>query len=140
MNSRTMLECYRQKISVLVFLMGRNPKCLRRVLLPPPSPVLANIPLILTYDVPDTEDVGCTPISGPMLGQYCSPLLIQCRSIVYDADPTLIYHRVCCIPTLRKQCHSTNTVSMLTHSLRRWPVIETALGDCTVFLTAAICW
>ena len=22
---------------------------------------------------------------------------------------------------------------MLTHSLRRWPVIETALGDCTVF-------
>ena len=29
--------------------------------------------------------------------------------------------------------HSPNTVSMLTHSLRRWPVIETALGDCTVF-------
>ena len=22
---------------------------------------------------------------------------------------------------------------MLTHSLRRWPVFETALGDCTVF-------
>ena len=38
--------------------MGQNPKCLRRVLLPPPSPVLANIHSILAYDVPDTEDVG----------------------------------------------------------------------------------
>ena len=46
-----------QKISLLVFLVGQNPKCLRRVLLPPPSPVLANIHSILAYDVPDTEDV-----------------------------------------------------------------------------------
>ena len=38
--------------------MGQNPKYLRRVLLPPPSPVLANIHSILAYDVPDTEDVG----------------------------------------------------------------------------------
>ena len=38
--------------------MGQNPKCLRRVLLPPPTPVLANIHSILAYDVPDTEDVG----------------------------------------------------------------------------------
>ena len=36
--------------------MGKNPKCLRRVLLP--SPVLANNHSILAYDVPDTEDVG----------------------------------------------------------------------------------
>ena len=42
----------------VVFLMGQNPKCLRRVLLPPPSPVLASIHSILAYDVPDTEDVG----------------------------------------------------------------------------------
>ena len=38
--------------------MGQNSKCLRRVLLPPPSPVLANIHSILACDVPDTEDVG----------------------------------------------------------------------------------
>ena len=66
------------------------------------------------------------------MGQRCSPLLVQCWSIVYDADPALIYHRVCCI-LCAYTCHSTNTVSLLTHSLRRWPVIKTALGDCTVF-------
>ena len=38
--------------------MGQNPECLRRLLLPPPLPVLANIHSILAYDVPDTEDVG----------------------------------------------------------------------------------
>ena len=31
---------------------------LRRVFLPPPSPVLANIHSILVYYVPRTEDVG----------------------------------------------------------------------------------
>ena len=31
---------------------------LRRVFLPPPSPMLANINLILAYNVPGTEDVG----------------------------------------------------------------------------------
>ena len=66
------------------------------------------------------------------MGQRCSPLLVQCWSIVYDADPALIYHRVCCI-LCANTCHSTNTVSMLTHSIRRWPVIKTALSDCTVF-------
>ena len=38
--------------------MGQNPKCIRRVLLPPQSPVLANIHSILAYDVSDTEDLG----------------------------------------------------------------------------------
>ena len=38
--------------------MGQNPKFPRSVLLPPPSPVLANIHSILAYDVPDTEDVS----------------------------------------------------------------------------------
>ena len=60
--------------------MGQNPKCLRCVLLPPPSPVLANIHSILAYDAPDTEDVGLPtkfrfnfvpalqPIAGSMPG------------------------------------------------------------------------
>ena len=72
------------------------------------------------------------PNDGSMLGQRRSPLLVHCQSIVYNADPALIYHRVCCV-LCANTCHSTNTVSMLTHSLRHWPVIETALGDCTVF-------
>ena len=48
--------------------MGQNPKCLQRVLLPPPLPVLANIHSILAYDVPDTEDVGpaLPPIADSM--------------------------------------------------------------------------
>ena len=29
--------------------------------------------------------------------------------------------------------HSHNAVSMLAHRLRRWPNIETALGECPVF-------
>ena len=67
-----------------------------------------------------------------MLGQRCSALLVQCRWIVYDAGPTLIYHQVCCILCANTR-HSTNAVSMLTHSLGRWPVIEAALVYCTVF-------
>ena len=47
-----------------------------------------------------------------------------------NLSPGLLY-------TLRNTCHSTNTVSMLTHSLRRWQVIEIALGDWTVF---SDCW
>ena len=71
---------------------------------------------------------------------HYSPLLDQCRSIVYYAAPTLIYHQVWCI-LCATTWHSTNTVSMLTDSLGRWPVIETALGDLVpCFLTAALCW
>ena len=109
---------------------------LRRVFLPPLSLVLANIHLLIAYDVPRIKDVGLSTKFRWIALQHCSPLLVQCRSIVYDAGPTLIYHRVCCIlcaPTW----HSTNYVSMFT---RRWPFIKTALGDCTVFLTAALCW
>ena len=76
------------------------------------------------------------PNSGSMLGQHCSPLLVQCRSIVHDAGPTLIYHRVCCI-LCANTWHTTNAVSMLTHSFRSWPVIETAFRECTVF---SDCW
>ena len=57
-----------------------------------------------------------------MLGQRSSRLLVQCRSIVYNAGPTLICHWVCCI-LCANTWQSSNAVSMLTHSLQR----------CTVF-------
>ena len=72
-----------------------------------------------------------------MLGQRCSPLLVQCRSIVYNARPTLIHHRVCCI-LYANTCHSPDAASMLTHGLSRWLVIETALGDCIIFSVSCI--
>ena len=111
---------------------------LRCVFLPPSSPVLANIHFLLAYDVPRAEDVGLLTKFRLNVGSaFHSPLLVQCRSIVYDAGPTLIHHWVCCI--LRANTwHSINAVSMLTHSLRRWPVIETTLGDCTVFSDCCI--
>ena len=84
-----------------------------RVFLSSPSLVLANINSILAFDVPGTEDVGLPTKFRSMLGQLCSPLLVQCRSIVYDAGPTLIYHGVCCI-LCANTWHSTNAVSMLT--------------------------
>ena len=61
------------------------------------------------------------------MGQHCSPLIFQCRSIIYDADPTLIYPWVWCI-LCAKKWHSNDDLYMLNHSLRRWPVIETALS------------
>ena len=105
--------------------MGQNPKCLRRVLLPPPSPVLANIHSILTYDVPDTEDVGLPKFR------------INVGPAVQPIAGSLIYHRICCI-LCANTWHSTNTVSILIHSLCRWPVIKTALGDCSVFSDCCI--
>ena len=72
-----------------------------------------------------------------MLGQHCSTLLVQCRSIVCYADSAIIYHRVCCILCANTR-HSPDAVSMLTHSLRRWPVIETTLGECTIFSDCCI--
>ena len=74
--------------------------------------------------------------SDSMLFQRRSPLLVQCRSIVYNAGPTLIQHWVSCIlcaSTSANMCHSPNAVLMLTHSHRRRPDIETTLGDYTVF-------
>ena len=115
--------------------MGQNPKCLRRVLLPPPTPVLANIHSILAYDVPDTEDVGLPTKFRFNVGPALQPIAGSMPSIVYD--PTLIYHWVCSI-LCANTWHSTDTVSMLPHSLRRWPIIETALGDCAVFSDCCI--
>ena len=101
-----------KKISVLVILMGQNPKCLRRVLLPPPLAVLANIHSILAYDVPDTEDVGIPskfPINvGQALQSIAGSMLVN-RLRRWPSTN----HRVCCILSAN-MCHSTNTVSMST--------------------------
>ena len=70
------------------------------------------------------------------VGPALQPIAGSMPVIVYDADPALIYHQVCCI-LCANMCHSTNTVSMLTRSLRRWPTIGKALGVCTVF---SDCW
>ena len=110
---------------------------LRRVFLSPPSPVLANIYSILAYNIPLTEDVVLPTKFRFNVGPALQPLLVRCGSIVYDAGPTLIHHWVSCI-LCPKTWHSINVVSMLTHSLRCWPVIETALGDCTVFADCCI--
>ena len=44
------------------------------VLLPPPSPVLANIHSILAYDVPGTEDVGLPTKFGFNVGPALLPI------------------------------------------------------------------
>ena len=72
------------------------------------------------------------PNPGSMLGQRHSLLLDQRRSIIYDAGLTLIRHWVCCL-LCANTWHSPNSVPMLTHSLQRWPDIETAVCDCTEF-------
>ena len=93
----SLLECYRQKIIVLVFLIVQNPKCLWRVLLPPPSPTLANMHSILVYRVPDTEDVGLPtkfrfnfgPALQPLAGSMPVNRLRRWPSI--NLSPGLLY-------------------------------------------------
>ena len=62
--------------------MVQNPKYLRRVLLPPPSPVLANIHSMLAYNVPDTEDVDLPTkfrlIASPALEPIAGSMLVNC--------------------------------------------------------------
>ena len=94
--------------------------------------MLANINSIFPYDVLGTEDVGLPTKSRFNVGPASQPIVVQYRSIFYDAGPTLIHHRVCCI-LCANTWHSPNPGSMSTHILRRWPDIETSLGDCTVF-------
>ena len=79
------------------------------------------------------------PNSGSMSVQHCSPLLVQCRSIVYDADPTLIYNRYIVyfaqtrgIQPMLFQC--CPTVFDAGPSLKQhWVIVS-------CFLTAALCW
>ena len=117
--------------------MGRNPKCLRRVLLPLPSPVLANIHSILAYDVSDTDDVGL-PIKfrfnvGPALQPIASSMPVNRlrRWPNTNLSPGLWY-------TLRKHVTSNQYCFNVDHSLRHWPVIETGFDDCTVFSDCCI--
>ena len=95
-------------------------------------------PATSSASLPRKEDVSLyPPNSGSMLGQHRIPLLVQCRSIVYDAGPTLIHHWVCCI-LCANTWHSPNAVSLFTHSLRRWSDIET-LGNCRPIVFSDCC-
>ena len=129
----SLFECYIQKIgaifskhnSVLVFLVGQNPKCpgynlrkeprrqvqiyLQRVFLPPPSPVLANIHSILAYDVPRTKDVGLPTKFRFNVGPASQPIAASKPVSRLDAGPALIHHRVCCILCVNTW-HSPNAV------------------------------
>ena len=89
----------------------------------------------LAYYVPCTKDVGRRPPnSSSMLGQRCSPLTVNRLRRWPNSKPSQ-----CLICILYANTgHSTNALSMLTHSLRRRPVIETALGDCNVFSDSCI--
>ena len=60
---------------------------------------MANIHSILAYGVPGTQDVGLPTKSRCNFGP-ASQLTVQCRSIIYDAGPTLIHHWL--LHTLRK--------------------------------------
>ena len=125
---------------------------LQRLFLPPPTPLLVNIHSILvsesccrvSLDVPRTEDVSLPTQFRFNVRQRCSQLLVQCRTIVYDAGQTLIQHWVCgilCASTLANTWHSPNAVLMFTNSLRRRHNIEAVFGDCTVFagIAALLC-
>ena len=145
----------------MVFLMGQNPKCpglrkkqrdnlkyenLQRLFLPPPSQVLTNIHSILASEsccnvslkcsLPRTHDVGLPTQIRYHVGPAAQPISDSMGQIVYDAGPTLLQHWDCRIlsrSTPVNTCHSPNTGSMLAQRIRRWPDIETALGDCPVF-------
>ena len=80
---------------------------LQRLFFSPPSPVLANIHLLLASDVFCRVSLSCTcthdvglptqfwfnlgPASQPIAGSAMG------RQVVYDAGPTLFQHWVCCM-------------------------------------------
>ena len=96
---------YRQKLSKEP---GRQVQIyLRRVFLPPPSPVLANIHSILAYDVPGTEDVGLPtkfrfnvgpalqPIAGSMLVNrlWCWPNTNLSSGLLYTLSKHVAFNQ-----------------------------------------------
>ena len=146
-----MFECYRQKIS-LRFSKHKHTASWARIL---------NVQDIIEERTKETSwNISSTCIPSTTItgaGQHLFNTCLRCTlyrgfrplptkfryqfgptsqpiadSIVYDAGPTLIRHWVCCTLCANKW-HSPNCVSILTHSLRRWPDIETVLGDCIVF-------
>ena len=89
---------------------------------------------ILLLLLPRTEDVGLPAKSRFNVVPASKPIAVSMsvNRLQHKSGTTLIHHWVCCI--LRANTwHSPKAVSMLTHSLRRWPDIETAVGDCIVF-------
>ena len=82
---------------------------------------------------------GCRPTHQIPVQCWASVAAHCWFNSTYDAGPTLIYHRSCCI-LWANTWHSSNAVSMLPHGLQRWPFIETALDYVSCFLTAAACW
>ena len=115
--------------------MGQNLKFLRRVLLPPPSPVVVNIHSIFAYDVPDTEDVGLPtkfrlsvePALQPIAGSMPVNRLRRWPST--NLSPGLLY-------TLRKHVSFNQYCLNAGLSLKQhW---GTALGDCTIFSACCI--
>ena len=90
--------------------MGQNPICLRRVLLPPPSPVQANIYSILAYDVPDTEDVGLPTKFrfnvGPALQPIAGPMPVNPTNL----SPGLLYN-VCKHVSFNQYCFNVDPQS-----------------------------
>ena len=118
---------------------------LQRVFLPPPSPVLANIYSILVIPVNQaaaciytrTHDVGLPTQFRFNVGPASQPIArsmtvnrLRCWPNTNLTPDLLLYFA----PAHQQNtCNSPNAVSMLNYSLRRWPSIEIALGDCPVF-------
>ena len=102
------------------------------------SPVLANIHSIVTYDVPRIVDVDPPTQFRLNVGPAWQPIAGS-MPVNHLASSTLIHHWVCCI-LCTNTWHSPNAVSMLTHSLWRWPNIETVLGGFTVFFWLLHCY
>ena len=69
------------------------------------------------------QPITRTPTTAPPLPTTAPPLSHHC--------PTTAPRITLIIPA--NTGHSTNAFSMLAHRLRRWPNIETALGECPVF-------
>ena len=61
---------------------------------------------------------------GPTLEQCCPISAVLC---IREARPTA------CSTGQENTAHAQNAVSKLGHRLRRWPNIETSLGECNVF-------
>ena len=104
--------------------------------------MLANIYSILVlpvnrataYIYKRTHDVGLLTQFrfnvGPASQPISASMMVNRLRCWPNTNPTLGLLYTC---HSANTCHSPNAVSMLKYSLRRWPSIEIALGDCPVF-------